>query len=51
MGVVMVPLLAQGTLTKEFHILVNKGLKKNHRTVVIISLTHYSLFGYVWQSV
>lgn len=28
MGVVMVPLLAQGTLTKEFHILVNKGLKK-----------------------
>lgn len=24
----MVPLLAQGTLTKEFHILVNKGLKK-----------------------
>lgn len=29
MGVVMVPLLAQGTLTKEFHILVNKGLKKS----------------------
>lgn len=28
MGVVMVPLLAQGTLTKDFHILVNKGLKK-----------------------